>query len=110
AGAVGFYDLSNGSVNVSAAGGVIVGSIGLGTFQHTGGTHVITSSAGLKLGDNLGAVGAYNLSAGIVDASGSVAGGVIVGNFGVGTFHHTGGVHIVTASNSALRLGASSGG
>src|SRR5439155_9021704 len=105
-GAAGFYELSNGTANVSAAGGVIVGSLGVGTFKHSGGVHIISNGA-LKLGDGVAAAGNYELSGGSVTAG---AGGVLVGRLGMGTFIHSGGVHIVTTLGSALRLGADSGG
>src|SRR5437667_10265620 len=102
----GIYNLSGGSVNSSAAGGVIVGSLGVGTFKHSGGVH-INSNGAVKLGDGVAAAGNYELSGGSVTAG---AGGVLVGRLGMGTFIHSGGVHIVTTLGSALRLGADSGG
>jgi hypothetical protein len=136
AGAVGHFDQSGGTVNVSGdallasfdpgstgtyveTGGtlnigrnLVVGERGAGTFLHGGGNVFVNSSGtnGLVIG-SAGVSGAAPASAGAYDLSGSallsVTGRVSVGLLGEGSFTQSGGTHNVTGDLVIAGGGAS---
>jgi autotransporter-associated beta strand protein len=106
----GSADLRDGTISVNDAnsemsGGTLaaktlsIGSKGMGTFTHTAGTNLISST--VYVGYELGHAGNYSLS-----GSGQLSTATeIVGNYGTGIFTQTGGTNIVTTS---LCLGSKS--
>ena len=93
------------SANSLAVGGnEIVGNSGSGTLSQSGGANLFNSTTGdLFLGNNVGSVGAYNLS-----GTGALVVNLyeLVGYFGTGTFTQTGGTNTINAGNGgALYIG-----
>ncbi|MFO1198003.1 MAG: choice-of-anchor D domain-containing protein [Burkholderiaceae bacterium] len=73
--------------------GTIVGTLGAGLFEQTGGTH---TTSFLSVGDSSGSVGSYKLSGGgVLD----VVGDTTIGNSGIGVFDNTGGTHTTNTLN-----------
>jgi hypothetical protein len=98
----GTYTLSAGSLSVAA--NEIVGHLGTGIFNQTGGTNTISNSSNLNIGNLSGSTGTYTLSGGAL----SVALNELVGNGGVGIFNQSGGTNTITGPDN-LYLGNSSG-
>ncbi len=97
----GTYNLSgSGSLTVEASSDEIIGELGQGTFNQSGGIHTVAGT--LIAGDAAGGTGIYNLSAGTLSAATEV-----LGNLGAATFNQTGGTH--SATSLSLGFGAGSG-
>ncbi|HEX4053872.1 MAG TPA: NF038122 family metalloprotease [Tepidisphaeraceae bacterium] len=84
-----------------------VGSLGVGTFNQSGGTNTIDGENGLLLGENIGSNGTYLLSgSGALDVSG---GNEMVGIAGTGTLNQSGGSNTISGGldigNQAGALG-----
>ena len=84
-----------------------VGSLGVGTFNQSGGTNTIDGENGLLLGENIGSNGTYLLSgSGALDVSG---GNEMVGTAGTGTLNQSGGSNTISGGldigNQAGALG-----
>jgi hypothetical protein len=91
-GAAGTYNLSGGDLSVSIeSGGEIVGYVGRGTFDQTGGTHTVSGS--IILGDFSPGLGTYSLSG---NGSLSVSAYEEIGGGGTGYFYQSGGSNSVT--------------
>lgn len=98
-GIAGTYALSAGAVNVD--GSLIVGELGTGNFQQSGGS--VTLGSGLSLGTLSGGVGTYELS-GPTATSTLSASTEYIGESGSGTFTQTGGTN--TTGNLILAANA----
>ena len=87
AAAVGTYNLQDTITHIShlQADSEVIGDMGTGTFNHTGGIHQVTNS--IVLGQQSGSTGTYNLSG----VSTFTCGTLVVGDGGDGTFTQTGG-------------------
>lgn len=113
----GTYNLSNGELNTYHLG---AGRAGVGEFNQSGGSVDINENYGgpippgsgyeaeiggqLRLGDQAGAQGTYNLSAGALDTRNTV-----VGVVGSGEFNQTGGTHTVQQAMTLEQNAGSSG-
>jgi hypothetical protein len=85
--------------------GELIGSLGRGTLDHSGGTNTITANS-LVLGGAGTSVGTYNLSgAGTLVATTDE----VVGIAGFGNFNQSGGTNTITGAGNALILGSSPG-
>src|SRR5207245_2910608 len=84
----GTYTLSGGVLVVGGSEGV--GNDGVGIFNQSGGTHIVSN---LVLAVNVGSSGAYNMTNGILNSTGTLFGGENIGLNGVGSFVQTGGTH-----------------
>jgi hypothetical protein len=91
--------------NMTVNGDEIVGHIGTGFFNQSGGTNTVNGENGLFLGFNSGSTGTYSLS-----GSGTLAANnnEQVGFSGVGNFNQSGGINTINSSY-ALILGGNSG-
>jgi hypothetical protein len=102
---------SNGSYNLNGGSllpwHVVVGSGGIGTFNHTGGTNSINLSlgGGLSLGQYASSSGVYNLS-GTGDLT---VKDEWIGTNGVGLFNQSGGTHTATGTMTLAVNAGSSG-
>ena len=114
-GASGTVNLSGGTFTVpGSAGAEFVGFSGTGVFNQSGGTNAIPNGGlgsinygSLYLGYNAGSVGTYNLSGGMLAATGVVQIILeVVGNNGTGYFNQTGG----TNNAAFIELGFGTGG
>src|SRR5207248_3106146 len=109
AGATGIYNLSNGA-SLSIAQSEKVGSFGDGTFNQTGGMHVIgTANSGttvtvLAIGASHDTTSAFNLSGGTLN----VIGRELLGGIGHATFNQTGGDHVISGELSTGIFNANS--
>jgi hypothetical protein len=103
------YSLS-GAGSLVVAAGEVVGNIGVGIFNQSGGSSVVSGAANLPLwiGGSPGGHGTYNLSN---TGSLTITCSADVGYEGAGTFNQTGGVCTVgaAASPQSLNLAYSSG-
>jgi T5SS/PEP-CTERM-associated repeat protein len=107
AGSTGVYNLSGGSLNANLS--TVVGSLGTGTFNHSGGIHTLVADAiggGFFVGYQAGSNGTYNLS-----GTGQLVSNKNehIGLDGVGQFFQTGGTHTVSGSHN-FHLGTNPGG
>jgi fibronectin-binding autotransporter adhesin len=108
----GLYQLSNGSLSFTGAGGgelgLFVGYGGEGNFDHTGGSVTTASNVPLVLARNSGSTGAYNLSG---SATLTALGDETVGLSGIGTFTQSGGTNAIgsTTTNRNLNIASSAG-
>jgi fibronectin-binding autotransporter adhesin len=83
------------------------GSNGSGTFNQSGGVNTILSTGTLYLGSNPTDTGSYNLSSGLLSASGA---NELVGDNGTGIFTQTGGTNTNTSGSLFIAfLGGSTG-
>jgi T5SS/PEP-CTERM-associated repeat protein len=97
--------LSMAANNLTVSGYEIVGRIGAGYFNQSGGVNTISGANGLFLGFNPGATGTYALSAaGTLSAGSSEQ----IGFSGAGHFIQSGGLNTITSGNS-LYIGDNSG-
>ncbi|MEA2709653.1 MAG: hypothetical protein QOF78_2254 [Phycisphaerales bacterium] len=99
---VGYSAYASGSYNLSGSGNLAVhrsetiGYAGAGTFTQSGGTHSINPTSFpmpmLRLGDQSGASGSYNLTGGLL----AVTGDEFIGYGGAGTFTQSGGTNTLS--------------
>ena len=109
---LGLQSSGNGTYNLSGTGvlnvnttdtRIIVGAVGQGTFNQSGGT---ATAYGLSVGNNAGGTGHYTLSGGTLTVTGLAGfGRSVVGGSGAGVFDQTGGTHTTTQ----LALGNNAG-
>lgn len=81
----------------------VVGLVGHGAYDQTGGTHNVAGS--LALGDNAGSNGTYTLSGGTLSNGGSE----FIGYYGTGTFNQSGGAKQIYNSLRVAEGGGSIG-
>jgi fibronectin-binding autotransporter adhesin len=106
-GTTGTYALSGtGSVSVPTE---VIGNLGSGTMNHSGGTNDVTSS--LILGQNSSGTGLYNLSntASLIALSEYIGGGPATSGGGAGTFNQTGGTNTVSGNGAVFAIGSGNG-
>jgi len=107
-GAVGHYEIHNGTLTLSNAssGYLQIGRLGTGTFLQTGGTINVhrTSDEAVVLGDkSAGSHGTYTITGGQLNVTGHA---MKVGDLGTGIVHHSGGAIALTGgTNGQLLLG-----
>jgi hypothetical protein len=103
--ATGSYTLS-GSATLSTTGSEFIGGLGVGSFNQTGGTHMLTSgnNSFLYLGSAPGSTGTYTLSGGSL----TIEGYEYLGYNGVGVFNQSGGTNSITGGRQ-LYLGYNAG-
>ena len=102
----GTYNLSGtGVLNVNTTDTrIIVGAVGQGTFNQSGGT---ATAYGLSVGNNVGGSGQYNLSGGTLTVNGFAGfGRSVIGGAGFGVFTQTGGT---THTTTQLVIGNDAG-
>ncbi len=93
------FELAAGDLQVTAAGGSVVGETGRGAFLQTGGSHTVART--LTLAASTGSSGSYRLEGGALTANREV-----IGQSGVGSLVQTGGEHVV---HGEILLGQNAG-
>ena len=103
AGATGTYNLSGTGILFSTHD-IYIGYGGTGIFNQSGGTHYVTNDDYLVVGYGGGTTGTYNLSGGVLNATGTTT----IGVDGTGTVSQTGGTSTFTAA-TGVRIASNAG-
>lgn len=94
------------------SGSLGIGVSGEGTFNYLGGVNATNIAGDLRIAQNTGSSGAFNMSGGLLQIGhpsiGPGTGMVNMGESGKGTFNQSGGIH--STHNSSFQLGVNADG